>query len=89
MTEPEETDRMAVLLGPVLGPVAALFATLPVPEHLGALHGYERLLVAVIAFGPFVVAGVVVHLMRKRDIAAEEREAEAGGRITSDPRPEP
>jgi hypothetical protein len=34
-------------------------------------------LVAVLAFGPFVVLGIVVHLVRKRDIAAEERRPEA------------
>jgi hypothetical protein len=45
--------------------------------HLGALHSYEKLLVALIAFGPFVVLAVVVHLLRKRDIAAEESEADS------------
>ena len=41
--------------------------------HLGALHGYEKALVLLIAFGPFVVLGVVVMVMRRRDIAAEHR----------------
>jgi hypothetical protein len=40
-------------------------------QHLGDLHAYEQALVALIAFGPFVVLGVVVHLVRKRDLAAE------------------
>jgi hypothetical protein len=44
--------------------------------HLGALHAYEQALVLLIAFGPFVVLGVVVVVMRRRDIAAEEREAQ-------------
>lgn len=35
--------------------------------HLGELHAYEQLLVALIAFGPFVVLGVVVAVMRRRD----------------------
>jgi hypothetical protein len=47
------------------------------PMHLGALHAYEKLLVALIAFGPFVVLVVVVYVIRRRDIAAEERDAQA------------
>lgn len=35
--------------------------------HLGELHAYEKLLVGVIAFGPFVVLAVVVGVMRRRD----------------------
>ena len=35
--------------------------------HLGELHAYEKLLVAVIAFGPFVVLAVVVAMLRRRD----------------------
>ena len=44
--------------------------------HLGALHDYEKALVFVIAFGPFVVLGVVVMVMRRRDIAAEQRDGQ-------------
>ena len=40
--------------------------------HMGALHPYERLLVLLIAFGPFVVLAVVVYVVRRRDIAAED-----------------
>jgi hypothetical protein len=49
--------------------------------HLGTLHTYEKLLVLLVAFGPFVVLSVVVHVVRKRDIAAEEAQAaeSAGG----------
>ena len=43
-----------------------------IPAHLGALHPYEQLLVAVVAVGPFVVLGVVVAVLRRRDIAAEQ-----------------
>jgi hypothetical protein len=53
-------------------PVAA------VPLHLGDLHGYEQVLVWAVAFGPFVVLAVVVHLVRRRDVAAEEQEAASG-----------
>ena len=42
--------------------------------HLGGLHPYERMLVLLIAFGPFVVLGIVVHVVRRRDIADEERD---------------
>jgi hypothetical protein len=49
----------------------------PAPLHLGALHPYEQLLVAVIAFGPFVVLGVVVFLRRRHDLALEERSERA------------
>ena len=44
--------------------------------HLGALHGYEQALVLLIAFGPFVILGVVVVVMRRRDLAAELREGQ-------------
>lgn len=42
------------------------------PLHMGALHPYEQLLVALIAFGPFVVLIAVVYAVRRRDVAAEE-----------------
>ena len=42
--------------------------------HLGGLHPYEQALVLLIAFGPFVVLGVVVYVVRKRDLADEERD---------------
>jgi hypothetical protein len=45
-----------------------------VPLHLGALHAYETVLLGVVAFGPFVVLAIVVHVLRKRDLAAEEAE---------------
>jgi len=35
--------------------------------HLGELHAYEQLLVALIAFGPFVALGIVVVVLRRRD----------------------
>jgi hypothetical protein len=39
--------------------------------HLGALHAYEQALVLLLAFGPFVVLGVVVWLRRRADAAEE------------------
>ena len=44
------------------------------PLHLGALHPFEQLLVALVAFGPFVALFVVVHVVRRRDIADEDRD---------------
>ena len=46
--------------------------------HLGALHPVERLLVLLVAFGPFVVLAVVVYVVRRRDIAEEERDGRDG-----------
>ena len=41
-----------------------------VPLHMGALHPVEQALVLVLAFGPFVLLGLVVWLRRR----AERRE---------------
>ncbi|MCW2738905.1 hypothetical protein [Nocardioides sp.] len=35
--------------------------------HLGSLHPYEQLLVLVLAFGPFVVLGIVVWLRMRSE----------------------
>lgn len=48
------------------------------PLHMGALHSSEKLLVALIAFGPFVVLIAVVYVVRRRDLAEEEREDAEG-----------
>jgi hypothetical protein len=42
------------------------------PLHLGELHAYEQWLVAVIAFGPFVVLGIVVYVVRGREPADDD-----------------
>jgi len=44
-----------------------------IPLHLGALHPFEQALVFGLAFGPFVVLALVIYLVRRRDLAAEER----------------
>ena len=41
-------------------------------EHLGQLHAWEQVLVALLAFGPFILLGIVVVVVRRRDIADEE-----------------
>jgi hypothetical protein len=37
------------------------------PLHMGALHPVEQLLVLLLAFGPFVVLGVVIAVRRRQD----------------------
>ena len=39
--------------------------------HMGSLHAYEQVLVLLLAFGPFVVLGIVVWLRRREDAAEE------------------
>jgi hypothetical protein len=39
--------------------------------HLGSLHAYEKALVALVAFGPFLVLFAMVHLRRRRDMRDE------------------
>ena len=35
--------------------------------HMGGLHPYEKVLTLVLAFGPFVVLGVVIALRRREE----------------------
>lgn len=37
------------------------------PLHLGALHPLEQALTLILAFGPFLVLGVVIVLRRRKD----------------------
>lgn len=50
---------------------------LALAQHLGDLHPYEQALVALIAFGPFVVLVFVVWVVRRRDL--ERGEARGAG----------
>ncbi len=45
------------------------------PLHLGALHPFEQIVVFLLAFGPFVVLGLVIHRQRKR---SQDEEDEPG-----------
>ncbi|MFM6848335.1 MAG: hypothetical protein ACKOVB_04435, partial [Terrabacter sp.] len=47
--------------------------------HMGALHPFEQVLVLLLAFGPFVVLGVVVWLRRREDAREDAREHSAEG----------
>jgi hypothetical protein len=49
---------------------------LVVPAHLGGLHPFENALVMAIAFGPFIVLGVVVAVLRRRDGADDPESGE-------------
>jgi hypothetical protein len=44
--------------------------------HLGTLHPLEQALVWLLAFGPFVVLGVVVRHQRRRDAQQDEPPSE-------------
>jgi hypothetical protein len=56
-----------------------------VSQHLGHLSPWQQILVFVLAFGPFILLGIVVAVVRRRDIAEEERaEAEGLGRDNPD-----
>ncbi|NHC25058.1 hypothetical protein G6553_17975 [Nocardioides sp. IC4_145] len=47
-----------------------------VPLHLGALHPMEQALTLVLAFGPFLVLGVVIVLRRRQEEDEGEDEVE-------------
>lgn len=44
--------------------------------HLGTLHPVEQVLTIVLAFGPFLLLGVVVVIQRRKDAREEAAEAE-------------
>ena len=45
--------------------------------HMGALHPFEQALTLLLAFGPFVVLGLVVRARRREDEREDEREERA------------
>ena len=45
-----------------------------IPWHMGALHPIEQALTIALAFGPFVVLGIVVAVRRRQDRAADAPE---------------
>jgi len=44
--------------------------------HLGSLHAYEAVLLAVLAVGPFVVLAVVLLVISRRDADSDESSSE-------------
>ena len=60
--------------------IASLLPHLPVltwlvPLHLGSLHPAEKALTLVLAFGPFLLLGLVVVLRRRQDRREDEATA--------------
>ena len=56
--------------------------------HMGALHPFEQALTLLLAFGPFVVLGVVVWLRRREDdraVAEEDSGAPESSSRTAPP----
>ena len=53
-----------------------LLSSLLVVMHLGALHPAEKALTLALAFGPFVVLGIVVAVRRRQDAADAGRDRE-------------
>ncbi|HQR26153.1 MAG TPA: hypothetical protein PLP61_03840 [Nocardioides sp.] len=68
-----------------------LLAGWVVPLHFGALHTYEKWLVLVLAFGPFLVLATVIVLRQRQDAAEaageEAARSEGGSAPTGNPAP--
>ena len=47
-----------------------------IPWHLGAMHPFEQVLTLLLAFGPFLVLGVVIAVRKRAERRAEEQEQE-------------
>jgi hypothetical protein len=50
-----------------------------IPLHLGALHPVEQAATVALAFGPFVVLGIVIALRRRAERDEEEHEVPRTG----------
>jgi hypothetical protein len=49
-----------------------------IPWHLGAAHPIEQALTLVLAFGPFLVLGIVILVRRRMDRLEDEHETHDG-----------
>lgn len=47
-----------------------------IPLHMGPLHPVEQALTIALAFGPFVVLGIVIAVRRRHDAAECDAEAD-------------
>ena len=54
------------------------------PLHLGPLHPVEQALTLLLAFGPFVLLGIVIVVRRRRDARADSAQVNTG--TTASPR---
>ncbi|MBM7515772.1 hypothetical protein [Nocardioides nitrophenolicus] len=50
-----------------------------IPLHLGALHPVEQIATIVLAFGPFVVLGIVIMVRRRAEADEDLDEADEHG----------
>lgn len=48
-----------------------------IPLHMGALHPAEQVATIVLAFGPFVVLGIVILLRRRAELEEERQEQDS------------
>jgi hypothetical protein len=48
-----------------------------VAMHLGKLHPFEKVLTLVLAFGPFVVLGLVIAVRRRQEADSDEDAGDA------------
>ena len=65
--------------------LTALLTPLVTGWHMGALHPAEKALTIGLAFGPFVLLGIVIAVRRRQDRIAEEAgEAEEAARRRSE-----
>ncbi|WP_157538404.1 MULTISPECIES: hypothetical protein [unclassified Nocardioides] len=46
-----------------------------IPLHMGALHPAEQVATIALAFGPFVVLGIVIMIRRRAELEEERQEA--------------
>lgn len=56
------------------------------PLHLGPLHPVEQALTLLLAFGPFVLLGVVVLVRRRQDARSQAAGAQVNTGTTAPPR---
>jgi hypothetical protein len=50
-----------------------------IPLHMGALHPFEQVLTLVLAFGPFVVLGLVIAHRRRTEHREDQHEEQSEG----------
>ena len=61
----------------------AMSTSFLLPLHFGHLPLWQQLLVVLIAFGPFLILGAVVLVVRRQDLAAQQQgqaDEDASGR---------
>ena len=60
----------------------AAMSGVPLPLHLGGLHPFEQALTLLLAFGPFVLLGIVIAVRRRQDRAEPDSPEEPDHRIS-------